>query len=122
MLNIINKVIEINLKFLVDKFNFKFNYFWETPNAKYVFENQYGKFIYLELPQFQEKFFYVEDGQGKREINLYENYSQEYEEWQKNHSGIKWIFKNKDKDIWEFNSKIIRDTINKTGTLFGLKI
>lgn len=117
-----NKIIEISLKFLVDEFDFTFNYFWETPNAKYVFENQYGKFIYLELPQFQEKFFYVEDNQGKREVDLYENYSCEYKEWQESHSRIKWVFKNKDKEMWDFNSKIIKETINKTGKLFGLRI
>ncbi len=116
------KIIADKLAFLIDEYHFKFRFSWTSPNALYIFENQYGQFVYQELPQFREKCFFVIDSQGKRTIDIYKDNLEDFQAWQKKHSGLKWLLRSKEPDLWDFHASIIRRTIEKTNTLFGLRI
>ena len=112
------KLIEKELEFLIYDYGFKYTYV-QSRGCSYIYENNYGVFKYYEWEQFSEKEFSVSFDYEFKVINfqlenpkLYSNYLR----------AKKKIFYDSKKIYWEMISKILKEEIQKSNTLFGLKI
>jgi hypothetical protein len=105
--------------FLEKEYGFRFEFTWKTPNATYRFYKENAEFIFLELPQFGERYFYTVLNGQQNEIWILENL---YQKWSKEHSGFKWWFKDTTRDRWEFIALAVKKEIEKKGTLFEVRV
>lgn len=117
------EIIRTSLSFLIDIFGFEYKYICNGIEYYYLFQRANGTFTIYECPQFQDRIFYISIiNHPQRQINIFQDYEQLFEEWNLNHSGIKWFFKDKRKDYWDMIAKLIKSEIEKTDTLFGIKL
>lgn len=118
------EIIEKSLNFLIVDYNFKYEYLTPYCNNEeyYIFRKQDSCFTYYQWNEMKEYKFTVVFDQEFKEIRLFERYPQELELFRKNHTGIKWIFKDYREDYWKMIADIIKKEIQSTGFLFGIKI
>lgn len=117
------EIIYKALEFLIIEYNMEFKYICNGKEYFYHFCNPNGCFTYYEWPQFEDKEYFVAIiNEPKKSINIFENYKELLDQWNKKHSGIKWFFKDKRKDYWGLIASIIKKEISKTGHFFGIKV
>lgn len=117
------EIIEKSLSFLITDHNFKYRY--ETQNGNdmnFIYENKNGYFKYYQWPQFNESEFSVLFDNEFKKINLFEIDPKYFSLFKKQHSGIKWLFKDKRQDYWNMIATILKHEISISNSLFGLKI
>lgn len=113
-------IIKNKLKFLINEYNFTFEFNNESGNH-YIFSNQNGYIEFYEWSQFDEFAIYVKYDMISKKINLMEEYPKVIAKFNQSHKGIKWFLKDKRDDFWEMISQIIKiEIVNKN--IFGLKI
>lgn len=91
-------------------------------SSHYLFKNAYGELEFYQWEQFNEEAIYVKYDSTFKTINLYEYYPKIYGKFIKEHKGLKSLFKNKTNDYWEMISLILKNEIENTKKIFGLKI
>lgn len=118
----VNDIIKSNLDFLVKDYQFEFSYL-NGRGENYLYKNKYGYFNYYEWEQFGEYEFSVKiSNQESKIINFFEYYPKQISSFNSNHTGIKWLFKDKKKDYWKMIADLIKLEIANNHCLFGLKI
>lgn len=115
------KIILSKLKFLIDDYGFAF-YFEENEGNHYYFKNKYGIFKYYEWAQFNESEFSVKYDYTFTIINMYLESPLTMSKIQKKKTGLKGLFYDERNDYFEEVSRIIKNSIEKTGTIYGLKV
>lgn len=117
------QIIENALIFLREYYGFSYNYECVNNGATYFwYYNEYGCFTYYQWEQFQEEEFSVKYNGSHRIIDFSILNPKEICAFYKTHKGIKWLFKDKRKEYWHMIAQLIKNEIQKTGTLFGIKI
>ena len=116
------EIIEKTLAFLVTDFNFEFEYRTTNGNEEfYSYKNRYGSFNYYQWAHFGEYRFSVMNSNGIQDIRFNELYPNIVAQFNKDHKGLKWLFKDSREDYWNMIASILRLEINKNNSLFGLK-
>ena len=117
------QIIEKAMGFLCSDYGFMYDYESVNNGAEYYrFFNKYGCFTYYQWEQFQEKEFSVKYDMSFRVIEFQYLFPDEYKTFKQTHKGIKWWFKDKRLDYWNMFAKLIKEEIEKKGSLFGLRI
>lgn len=116
------EIIEKALSFLITEYKFKYKYETNKGNDIFIYENKNGCFKYYQWPQFGESEFSVLSDYEFKKINLFLIYPEYFALFKKQHSGIKWFFKDKRKDYWAMIATILKHEISVNNSLFGLKV
>ncbi|MBE6592830.1 MAG: hypothetical protein E7642_02415 [Ruminococcaceae bacterium] len=114
-------IIKKHLDFLIYQYGFEFEYVCNE-GEHFIFKNQWGYFKYYQWSQFGEEEFSVKIGSNFRTIKLYEEYPQIVGQFNQNHKGFKWFFKDSRDDFWLMVAAIIKDEINLKNSIFGLPL
>lgn len=115
------EMIRKKLKFLEEEHHFRYQYFFESGNH-YIYENDYGTFIYYEWQEFGEKEFTIKTNQEIKTINMLHENPKLMGEFQNKYRGLRGLFKNNKEEYWNIIRDIIKEEIDKNGSLFGIQI
>ena len=114
-------IIKCKLKFLIDKYDFDFEFINVSGNH-YFFKNRNGYIEFYEWPQFDESAIFVNYNMISKEIKLIEEYPKIMGKFIQSHKGFLGFFKDERYDYWEMISNIIQIEINTNNNIFGLKL
>lgn len=114
-------IIEKKLFFLINEYGFDFE-FNNISGNHYIFKNKNGHIEFYEWKQFGEFAILVKYDMISKTINLVEEYPKMIGQFNQNHKGIKWLFKDDRNDFWEMISKIIKNEIRNKKSIFGLSV
>lgn len=119
-----DKFVKTALQFLVDDYGFTYQFYSTNGCDEYYnYRNKYGCFMVNQWKQFDDLDFFVTDSHGKRRILLQEYYPNELNEFRKTHKGFMWsLAKFSRPDYWDTLKMILQKEIERTNTLFGLKL
>ena len=115
-------IIEDKLNFLVLDYGMTYRREKYQGRTLYVFQNQFGEFIYWEWAQFSEDGFEIRIEDKKVDVNILDEYPFIYNRYLESHKGIKWAFKDTQEDYWGMIASIIKQYIESKGNLFGLDL
>ena len=115
------QIIKEKLKFLIDNYGFTFE-FNNIYGNHYVFKNNNGYIEFYEWPQFDESAIFVKYDMISKKIDLIVEYPKVVGKFNRSHQGFIWFFKDQRYDYWEMIALIIKEEIDNTNTVFGVKI
>jgi hypothetical protein len=114
-------IIRSSLSFLEKDYHLEFFSFRDRGNH-YIFSNPKGRFEYFEWSQFQETRFCVYANEECKTIDMFLENPKLIGKFQQKNRGLKAFFGDNRKEYWKIIGEILRNEIEKNGTLFGLEL
>jgi hypothetical protein len=117
----IDHLIRNSLLFLEEKYGFQYKYINNRGNY-YIYENKHGVFQYYEWAQFGENEFTVRTDQEIKTIDMLNESPKLMGHFVNENRGFKRLFSKTDEKYWDIIHQIVENEINKSGTLFGIRL
>lgn len=114
-------IIRNSLQFLEKEYNLQFEVINDR-GMHYIYKNKFGYFEYFEWSQFQESRFTRNSNFECKNIDMLIENPKIYGKFNSKKRGFLGFFKDYRIEFWQTIAEIIKNEINKSGTLFGLKL
>ncbi len=114
-------IVKNNLGFLITDYGFEFTH--EEKNwDNYIFKNRFGKIVFFEWLERDDRSITVFCNEGIYEINLMFVAPKEMEMYYKKKKGIKGFFFDSRDLYWSIVADSVKKSIASDGTIWGIKV